>query len=528
MGLTRRNVLSRLGAIGGAGLTYAAMEAIGLAMPTPANAENFMLEPGSGAGRSVVILGAGIAGLIAAYELQRAGYQVSVLEARERVGGRVWTIRGGDPIVQFGRPVQRAQFDPGLYFNAGAARIPATHRIILGYARRLGVPLETFVNVNRSAGWDFGGQVHQERRMVNDMRGTIAELLAKAIDAHALDQEMPRDELEQFRRFLGPYAGLDERGKYSPDGRSGYAVEGGGYANEPVPLPPLGRKALMPGPSVILPYLFEHIWDMQATMLQPVGGMDRIPLALYEQVKPLVRLRTPVTAIRRVGERVRIEHGPGAQVTQADYCVCTLPLPILARIPSDFSPAKKKAMSAAYYLPSVKVAFEAPRFWERDGDIYGGLAWTDRANENLIYPSENFNADKGVLVAAYAAGWTNQDNPEKFAAMSHEERLRICRESVEALHPGKSRLLGKGVTVGWGLVPWSEGVGAIWRGGPIAPEPRGAPYAELLRPEGPVIFAGEHLSYQGTWQEGAAMSAHEALKLLASMAAARAGKAAAA
>ncbi len=528
MGLTRRNVLSRLGAIGGAGLTYAAMEAIGLAVPTPANAENFMLEPGSGAGRSVVILGAGIAGLVAAFELHQAGYKVTVLEARERVGGRVWTIRGGDPIVHFGRPVQRAQFDPGLYFNAGAARIPATHRIILAYARRLGVRLETFVNVNRSVGWDFAGKVQPERRMVNDMRGEIAELLAKAIDAHALDQEMPKAELDLFRMFLAPYASLDRKGKYQPDGRSGYAVAGGGYARAPVPLGRLSRKELLPGPALILPYLFEHIWDMQATMLQPVGGMDRIPLALYEQVKPLVRLRSPVTAIRRVGERVRIEHGPGAAATQADYCICTLPMPILARIASDFSPAKKKAFGAAHYLPSVKVAFEARRFWEREDDIYGGLAWTDRANENVIYPSESFNADKGVLVAAYAAGWTNRDNPQKFAAMSHEERLRICRESIEALHPGKSRLLSKGVTVGWGQVPWSEGVGAIWPGGPMDPQRRGADYAELLRPEGPILFAGEHLSYHGTWQEGAAMSAHEALKLLASMAAARAGKAAAA
>ena len=73
-----------------------------------------------------------------------------------------------------------------------------------------------------------------------------------------------------------------------------------------------------------------------------------------------------------------------------------------------------------------------------------------------------------MLVAAYVAGWTNADNPQKFAAMSHEERFRISRESVEALHPGKSQLLTKRVTVGWGLTPWSEGVGADWPAGPAA------------------------------------------------------------
>jgi monoamine oxidase len=152
MALTRRALLERIGTVGGLGAAYMAMETLGLAVPTPAGAENFVLPTGSGNGRSVIILGAGIAGLVSAYELQRAGYRVTVLEARDRIGGRVWTIHGGDRIVQTGRPDQRAEFDDGLYFNAGAARIPSTHRVMLSYARKFGVPLEVMVNANRSAG----------------------------------------------------------------------------------------------------------------------------------------------------------------------------------------------------------------------------------------------------------------------------------------------------------------------------------------------------------------------------------------
>jgi monoamine oxidase len=518
MTLTRRALLEQVGAIGGAGAVYLAMEALGLAIPTPAGAEKFELPRSSATGRSVIVLGAGIAGLVAAYELRRAGYQVTVLEARDRVGGRVWTIRRGDRIVQTGRADQPVRFDADLYFNAGAKRIPSTHRAILGYARRFGVPLETFVNVNRNAGWDFGGKVHAERRMVNDMRGRFAELLAKAIDQHALDREVPKGELEAIRQFLSPYAELNAKGIYAPLGRSGFSPEGGGYAHPPVPLPPLTWDELAPSPAVTLPYLFEHIWDMQATMLQPVGGMDRIANALYAQVKPAVRLGTPVTAIRRVGNRVRIEHGPGKHMSEADFAVITLPAHLLERIPNDFSPAKKAALKGVNYLPSVKVAFESPRFWETDDHIFGGLAWTDRANENVIYPSHDFGAPKGILTAAYVAGWTNPDNPQKFAGYSNERRLQVSRDSIEALHPGKSKLLMKGVSIGWGLVPYSEGVGALWPGGPGGAVPRGAQYTELLKPEGPIVFAGEHLSYQGLWQEGAVLSAHEALKLLAAMA----------
>lgn len=512
MALTRRALLEHIGRASGLGAAYMAMETLGLAIPTPAGAENFQLPRGSGSGSSVVILGAGIAGLVSAYELQRAGYRVTVLEARNRIGGRSWTIRGGDRIVQTGRPDQLATFDQSLYFNAGPARIPSTHRLILSYARRFGVRMEPFINSNRSAGWDFAGKVHPERRMVEDLLGHVTELLAKAIDQHALDNLVSKDDLALIRQALPKDA------IYVPQGNSGYSVEPGGYRTAPVPLPPLSLKDLMPSAAIATPYGFEHTYDMQATMLQPAGGMDRIAHAIYAQVKPLVRLNSPVSAIRRTGNRVRIEHGPGQQITEADFAIVTIPTVVLERIPNDFSAAKKAALKAIPYLRSVKVGFETPRFWESDDNIFGGLAWTDRPNENIIYPSHELGAPKAVLVAAYAAGWTNRDNPQKFESYSHERRFQICRESLEALHPGKSKLLHKPVTVAWGLTPCSEGVGALWPDDDNPAIPRGAAYAELLKPEGPIVFAGEHLSYQGLWQEGAALSAHEALKLVAAMA----------
>ena len=127
-----------------------------------------------------------------------------------------------------------------------------------------------------------------------------------------------------------------------------------------------------------------------------------------------------------------------------------------------------------------------------------------------------------MLVAAYCAGWTGQKNPQAFAALSHEERIRICLESVEAMHPGRSRQLTSPVQVAWGLTRYAEGVGPEWPGGPGSSAARPADYAELLKPEGPIVFAGEHLSYAQTWQEGAVLAAHEAMKLIDQMAKARA------
>ena len=514
MALTRRMLLGELGLLGGAGVSFAAMQMLGIASPGSAKAAGFALPAGSGTGKSVVVLGAGIAGLVAAYELRKAGYSVTVLEARDRFGGRVWTMRGTEKVEQFDRPLQHANFSEGQYFNAGPARIPSSHHLILSYAERFGVPLEVFVNSNQSAGWDFGGHVEPQRRMINDMRGMIGELLAKAIDGHALDKAMPRDELKLMRAFIRDYSALDAKGNFQANVSSGYAAWPGAYDRPAKPGGRLGFKQLVPSQAVTLPYFFELIMDMQATMLQPVGGMDRIAAALYREVAPSVVLGTPVSAIRREGAGVRIEHKSG--VLRADYCVCTLPAPILARIPSDFSPSKKAALKAVDYLKSAKVAFEAPRFWERDDHIYGGLAWTDRLNENVIYPSHGFHSPRGVIVGAYVAGWTHDNTPEAFVKLPIAEQIRISAGSIEALHPGKSKLLTSPVAVNWGQVPWSEGVGATGRD--FGEQKRSAAYDELCKPEGPITFAGEHLSYVGLWQEGSALSAHEAIKIVQEMA----------
>ena len=198
--------MRRVGILGGVGAAHVAMEALGLAPVPISYAGPPSLPPDSGKGVKIVILGAGIAGLTAGYELRKAGYDVTILEARDRVGGRNWTIRRGTRVKLNHVTEQLCAFDDDLYFNAGPARIPSHHQALLGYCREFGVELQVEVNSNRSAlllneGVNKGRPL-QQRQVINDTRGHVSELLAKAIKRGALDREMTAADKERVVEFL--------------------------------------------------------------------------------------------------------------------------------------------------------------------------------------------------------------------------------------------------------------------------------------------------------------------------------------
>ncbi|MBX9651913.1 MAG: FAD-dependent oxidoreductase, partial [Xanthobacteraceae bacterium] len=158
--VSRRDLLALVGSVAGSAAMYQAMTSLGFASET--NYKGPIKLSGDTKGASVLVLGAGLAGMTAALELRAAGYKVEVLEFNSRPGGRNWTLRGGDSFTELGGATQTCDFGDGLYLNPGPWRIPYHHRALLDYCKRLGVALEPFVQLNHNAllhaSTAFGGQ----------------------------------------------------------------------------------------------------------------------------------------------------------------------------------------------------------------------------------------------------------------------------------------------------------------------------------------------------------------------------------
>jgi monoamine oxidase len=505
--------LNLVGRAGGAAAVYSTMAAMGLIAVPAAYAGPPVLERNSGKGTRVVILGAGIAGLTAAYELARAGYRCTVLEARARAGGRNWTVRAGDTVEEIdSRQICGFDRDPALYFNAGPARIPQHHQAIIGYCRQFGVPLEVMVNDNRNAFLQtdkaFEAKPVRAARFIADGRGHIAELLAKAINRRALDDALTKEDRERFIAMVRSFGALDRDLAYKGTSRAGYVDWPGAGPHPGKPLEPLPLADLLRTDFAYFQMNFAESVDFAPTMLQPTGGMDGIARAFERQVHRLIRYRAEVREIRRIGEGVRVVYQDSttkkSRAVEADYCICTIPLPALAGIAADFSPAFRDAIGAAHYAKAAKLAYQADgRFWEDEDQIYGGISWTNQDITQIWYPSTGFHSKKGVLLGAYI--WTDEIG-EKFGRQPPAERAALGLQNGAKLHRSYQQHLSHGISVAWHKVPFSLGAWTEW-----STDDRQHAYATLTRPDGPIYLAGEHLSYLTGWQEGAVLSAHAAI-----------------
>lgn len=515
----RRDLLSLIGAMAGSTAMYHAMTSLGFASES-AYKGPVRLE-GDPKGASVLILGAGLAGMTAALELRKAGYKVQVLEFNSRAGGRNWTLRGGDSFTELGGFKQTCEFEQGLYINPGPWRIPYHHRALLEYCKRLGVALEPFIQLNHNAylhaSRAFEGKPQRIRAIKADFQGQVSELLAKVTQQGKLDEAVSKEDQEALLQSLRAWGALDRDYKYNANLVSaefrGYARDpGGGLDADPLPSEPIALSDILK--SRVWRYLQNFArYNFQTTMFQPVGGMDMVGKAFAREVGDVIRYNAKVTQIQQSDGGVSVSYLDTAnpstvQQAKADWCVCTIPLSILGQIPMQIRRAMQAAIDAVPYAGSVKVGLQFKRrFWEEDEAIYGGISYTDLPIRQIAYPNTGFNRPgRGVLLGAYLFEGANS---YEFTAMTPAERVANAVEFGAMIHPQYKTEFENGISVAWHRVPFTLGCSGEW-----TDAARAQHYRNLCQIDGRIVLAGEHASDLPAWQEGAILSSLDAITRL--------------
>ena len=510
MALSRRTFIENLAVVGGMSLAVAGMEALGFGFASAQAAPPTLT--GKGKGTRVVVLGAGLAGMTAAYELTKAGYEVQVIEARSFAGGRCQTARKGFAHTDLIGHSQVCDFDEGLYINHGPWRIPYNHRSTLHYTKLFGVALESFVNDNdasyvyseKGAG-PLAGKRVRKGQLASDMRGHAAEIMAKAAAKGGLDLPLTGEDRDRFIAYLVSQGRLSPKTlAYGPNEGRGYDIPHGagvdpgpGKLSAPFALADIlhtdGWRYLEP--------LGEH--EQQLTMLQPVGGMDHLAKGFERQVGKLIRYDTVIDKLLQDDKGVEVfftgkDGEPGS--LKADYCICTIPLSVLKGLDLAVSPPFKAAMAGPAYAAVNKIGLQMKRrFWEEDDFIYGGHINTDIPGIGSIsLPSTGWQGQKGVLLGYYAFG----ADAARISAKSPADRAAFAVAAGQKVFPQYAENFETAFSFSWHLAKHNLGGWAEW-----SDDARKSAYPVLCEPDGRLYLAGEHLSYLGGWQAGAIESA---------------------
>jgi monoamine oxidase len=508
MAHTRRQFLERLGQTAGTTMTYEAMVAMGLlAVPARAAGASPLQGQGAGTGAQVVILGAGLGGMSTAYELMKLGYDVRVLEARPRPGGRCHTIRCDTPMEEKGESGQ-CGFEEGLYYNPGPMRIPHHHTATLGYCRELGVPVEVFVNDNdaaflyqsqsrsQSKTGALAGKRLRGREVRADLGGYTAELLAKAAPGIELDTPLTNEDREALIAYLVREGALQESQgskKYTGSPRRGYATAPG--VQPGAPSTPLALDDLLDSGTGL--YL-QTEYLQQAPMFQVVGGTDRLAAGFAAKLADRIIYNAEVREIRQKDNGVEISYmvNGAAKTMAADYGVSAIPMTILSKLPVvDLAEDLKKEMAAVQYAASGKIGLQFKRrFWEEDDQIFGGISRTDQEITQIVYPSHGYLGKKGVLIGYYQSG----ARAAEMAARTHAEREQLALAQGKLIHPQYETEFECSFAVSWQNVKYNEGAWAQ-----MTPEVRKTLFPKLLEPDRRMYFAGDHCSSLTAWMCGA-------------------------
>lgn len=510
---TRRDFIRKVAALTGSG--YTAMVALDMVPAAPAMPLNL---PGSGNGKKIIILGAGMAGLAAAYQLGKLGYDCVLLEARNRPGGRVWTVRPGTKETELDGAPQTCGFDQGQFFNAGAMRIPHHHASVIQYCRELGVPLQNFNNTNEGAFYysegkgKYANQRIRQRELHNDIRGYTTEMLSKVMDQTTLDAPLTQEDKEKIIEYLMAEGSLERNRVYKGSARRGFATPPGAYAQAgasvvPPSLVELLQSGFMDANFYRIP---EYTYEQQNTMLMVTGGTDKLTDALVKKLAKKPVYNAEVKKIMKTDNGVAITYRNTAENTEqqitGDYCVCTIPLPVLAGVENNFSSNTARAIDLIPYNNTAKIGLQFKRrFWEEDDGIFGGISRTNMDITQIVYPCTDYFSKKGVLIGFYTYGAT----AGKIGDLTLTDREKLALEQGGKIHSQYKTEFENSFSIAWQKTKYSQGGWAMYPA-----DVREKYYPALLQPEGNVYFAGDHTSYLTAWIAGAFEAAHQTVQAI--------------
>ena len=468
--------------------------------------------------KKILILGAGMAGLAAGYELAQRGHEVQLFEASSRLGGRVWTKR----------------FKNGQYGEFGAMRIPDSHDYSRYYIERFNLKLRPFINTNPETYRDFEGNICKAKDAPKKI-GDLFDLSTRDREAikgeHGLDAIYLRimndllshiDDGEKLHIF--GQRNIKKKKKHFDTHSLLQTLRN--YADTYDAVRLMGKTVVLDDywhRSTIM-FIREEI-DAAFNGLEEIdGGMDKLPNALADAPLPHgTKLRdhiaffTEVYSIDQGNEGVTITFKQNGKLDKEtfSYVLCTIPFSVLRRIDIKGVSVNKKikdAIQGLEYHSATKVLVNCKqRFWESHDKIFGGASLTDSIARMTFYPSDNckqkpeISNSPGVLLGSYTWGATAR----RLGVLSQKERGELVIEKIERFH-GKIRdYLDSDepyYSMAWDQYPFSAGAFA-------SPSPNDLQmfFPEASRSAGRLFFAGEHLSPYQSWIQGGLWSALQAV-----------------
>ena len=501
--LTRRRFLEQLGAVGGSSLVMTAMTSWALMAGQAGTRPALSGRPGRA---RVLVLGAGVSGLVVGYELGKLGYDFGILEARERVGGLSWTVRRGSEHTEIDGERQVCTFDQGQYLNVGPWRIPYTHTGVLNYCKELGVPLQVFLNEADASYFFFEGNAAGSlsnkrvrlREVKADMIGHTSELIVKAIDRRQLDLPLTAEDQQRFVRFLVSEGYLDA------SDRKYKAFENRGHGN-PYALAALLQSGFASQMRSISP----RVGTSAAPMFQPVGGMDQLPMGFQRAIGDnRITFNAEVKSVHQTGEGVKVVYldtkSDKKMEVGADYAVICMPLSVLSGVDINLSPEMMAAVRATTYSDSAKMGLAMKRrFWEEDDQIFGGHLYSNLPLGEFSYPSNDYFTQKGVLLGLYANRAVGDLLNQPIKA-----RVEHVLRHASKVHPQILQEFESAYAVWWRKVKYSQGGYASGS----APPRR----TQLSKVENRIVIgcAATAPYSEPDWQEGAVAAGWQALTSL--------------